>query len=47
MQQYIVDAWVTIDQSNLCWISSHQTEIWADLYNGEADVAAIADAASD
>ena len=47
MQQYIVDAWATIDQSNLRWISSHQTEIRADLYNGEADVAAVADAASD
>jgi hypothetical protein len=31
---------LSIDQSNLRWISSYQTKIQADLYNGEADVAA-------
>jgi hypothetical protein len=47
MQQYIVNAWATIDQSNLRWIFSHQTEIRSDLYASEADVAAVSDISSD
>jgi hypothetical protein len=47
LQQYVVDAWATIDQTTLRWIFHHQTELRADLYNGVADTAAIADTNSD
>jgi len=43
-QQYVVDAWATIDQCILKWIFHNQTEIQADLYAGNADTAAISDA---
>jgi hypothetical protein len=45
--KYIANAWATIDQSNLRWIFSHQTEIRSDLYAGEADMAAVLDISSD
>jgi hypothetical protein len=46
-QQYVVDAWATIDQCILKWIFHNQTEIRADLYAGNADTAAMSDVAGD
>ncbi|THC87783.1 hypothetical protein EYZ11_012768 [Aspergillus tanneri] len=42
-QQYLVDAWATIEQSNLDWITRHQDDIRADLYTGLTDALAHAD----
>src|SRR5882762_6864649 len=36
-QQYLVDAWVSIEESNLYWIRTHQKQICADLYQGLQD----------
>ena len=33
-QQYICDAWASVEQSNLTWIIYNQKEIRADLYSG-------------
>jgi hypothetical protein len=42
-QQYIVDAWATIDQLRLRWLLNHQQEIRSDLYSGNADSLALTD----
>ena len=42
-QQYLVDAWATIEQSRLQWVTDHQDELRADLYKGLADAIAAAD----
>src|SRR5882762_8566521 len=36
-QQYLVDAWVSIEESNLYWVRTHQKQIRADLYQGLQD----------
>ena len=36
-QQFVGDAWAVCDQNKLSWIRSHQSNIWADLYNGVTD----------
>ncbi|KAG2055672.1 hypothetical protein BDR06DRAFT_845562, partial [Suillus hirtellus] len=36
-QQYIVDAWASIEQSNLNWITKNQKKLRADCYRGLAD----------
>src|SRR5713101_6951206 len=36
-QQYLVDAWVSVEESNLHWIRTHQKQIRADLYQGLHD----------
>ena len=36
--QFVVDAWAICDQNKLGWISSHQANIRAELYNGLADL---------
>ena len=33
-QQYVVDAWASIEQSNLNWARFHQKELRADVYQG-------------
>ncbi len=38
-QQYIVDAWASIEQSNLNWFQNNQKTIRADLYKGVVDAA--------
>jgi hypothetical protein len=37
LQQYIVDAWASIEESNLYWIRHNQKTIRADLYDGLRD----------
>ena len=36
-QQYICDAWASVEQSNLTWIVHNQKKIRADLYSGLRD----------
>jgi len=36
-QQYLVDAFATVDQTKLEWIRMNQSQIQSDLYNGLAD----------
>ena len=36
-QQYLCDAWASIEQSNLTWISNNQNKLRADLYQGLSD----------
>ena len=36
-QQYICDAWTSVEQSNLTWIVHNQRQIRADLYSGLRD----------
>jgi hypothetical protein len=36
-QQYVVDAWASIEESELFWVRSNQTKIRADLYQGLKD----------
>src|SRR6267154_978448 len=36
-QQYVVDAWATIEQSNLNWIRNNQKRLRADCYRGLTD----------
>ena len=36
-QQYLVDAFATVDQTKLEWICMNQSQIRSDLYNGLAD----------
>src|SRR5258705_395384 len=36
-QQYIVDAWASIEQSELNWVRHNQKTIRADLYDGLRD----------
>ena len=36
-QQYVVDAWASIESSLLYWIRKNQKTIRADLYNGLRD----------
>ncbi|KIK35023.1 hypothetical protein CY34DRAFT_26716 [Suillus luteus UH-Slu-Lm8-n1] len=36
-QQYVVDAWAPIEQSNLNWIHQNQTRLRADCYQGLTD----------
>ena len=31
-QQYVVDAWASVEQSNINWVKSHQKELRADVY---------------
>ena len=37
LQQYIVDAFATIDQAKLDWLRMNQAQLHTDLYNGLAD----------
>ncbi len=46
-QQYIVDAWASIEQSNLNWVRNNQKTIRADLYKGVVDAATNADGLQD
>jgi hypothetical protein len=39
LQEYVVDAWTSIEQNNLNWIRHHQKELRADVYSGLRDVA--------
>ena len=36
-QQYLVDAWASIESSELYWICKNQKTIWAELYDGLRD----------
>jgi len=36
-QQYVVDAWLVVDQATLEWIPMNQASLRSDLYNGLAD----------
>jgi hypothetical protein len=45
-QQYVVDAWASVKESNLCWVWQHQRELKADTYQGLHDAIA-ADVAPD
>ena len=36
-QQFVVDAWASVEQSNLNWIRHHQKELRADVYSGLRD----------
>ena len=38
-QQYVVDAWASIEQSKLNWVRYHQKELRADVYQGLRDAA--------
>lgn len=40
LQQYIVDAWASIEQNMLNWVRYHQKELRADVYQGLADAVA-------
>lgn len=40
LQQYVVDAWASTEQSELNWIRHHQKELRADVYQGLRDQAA-------
>ena len=42
-QQYVVDAWASIETSNLFWIHTHQKDIRADTYQGIRDAVNNAD----
>jgi Helitron helicase-like domain at N-terminus len=37
-QQYVVDAWASVEQSELFWIQTNQKTIRADLYQGLRDM---------
>jgi hypothetical protein len=39
-QQYVVDAWASVEESNLCWVQLNQTELKADTYQGLRDAVA-------
>ena len=39
LQQYMVDAWASVEGSNLFWIRHNQKQIRADLYKGLVDAA--------
>ena len=47
LQQYIVDAWASSDQSRLNWFRMNQLTIRASLYSGLQDATASADASLD
>ena len=38
-QQYVVDAWASIEQSKLNWVRFHQKELRVDVYQGLRDAA--------
>src|SRR5271170_4497433 len=38
-QQYVVDAWASVEQSNLNWVRHHQKELHAEVYSGIRDAA--------
>ena len=38
-QQYVVDAWASIEQSKLNWVRFHQKELRSDVYQGLRDAA--------
>ncbi|XP_026419934.1 uncharacterized protein LOC113315906 [Papaver somniferum] len=42
-QQYVVDAYATIEQNRLQWVKGHQKEIRCDLYNGIKEVVSAGD----
>ena len=43
LQQYMVDAWASCEESELFWIQTHQNDIRADLYQGLRDAVEGAD----
>ena len=45
-EQYIIDAWLTVEDDRLQWVRSHQDEIRADLYQGLVDAVAQGEAAT-
>ena len=36
-QQFVIDAWASVEQSNLNWVKKHQKELQADIYSGLQD----------
>ena len=38
-QQYVVDAWASVEQSTLNWVKQHQKELRAEVYSGLRDAA--------
>ena len=36
-QQFVVDAWASVEQSNLNWVKNHQKELRSDVYSGLRD----------
>jgi hypothetical protein len=38
-QQYVVDAWASVEQSNINWAKTHQKELRAEVYSGLRDAA--------
>ena len=38
-QQYVVDAWASVEQNTLNWVKHHQKELRADVYSGLRDAA--------
>jgi hypothetical protein len=45
-EQYVIDAWLTVEDDRLQWMRTHQDEIRADLYQGLADAVAEGEAAT-
>ena len=43
-QQFLVDAWATVDQEKLNWAYHNQDKLRVDLYTGLEDVLAYTDA---
>ena len=39
LQEYVVDAWASIEQNSLNWVRHHQKELRADVYSGLRDAA--------
>jgi hypothetical protein len=39
-QQYVIDVWASIEESNLCWVRLHQKDLKADTYQGLHDAVA-------
>jgi hypothetical protein len=39
LQQYVVDAWASVEQNTLNWVRHHQKELRADVYSGLRDAA--------
>ena len=41
LQEYMADAWATIEQRKLIWIKNNQDQIRADTYQGLSDAVAV------
>jgi hypothetical protein len=42
-QQYVVNAWASVEESNLCWVQLNQKDLKADTYQGLCALAADID----